>query len=568
MKSRSSCLLSLFLAFLLLFSACREGNGATGGITASEPLSSLCGTDTTGVPSTTEYHLGELPATELPTYTLTEAEIAELRATIEQFEKLVLSEEASLQDIEALGLVLEEQFFAVQEQVTIANILYYADITDVEAAERYTEAVSVISELQVLYNTACRTIYAEVSEERRKALFADWSEEEILFLERYTPEVTLIEEENIARFTEQQTLAEHHFYDGTAALYAEFVTSYQRMAEIYGYENYYEYATRNVYMRDYDREDREAFRQAVSQTLVPLFRQLSERMDAGIEGLNDWELAVIASLLYDDYNDVKPNYLMDYILSCDDSMRDGLLHAFQNGNAYFSTNTNAYEGAFQVYLPSTGTPFCFYGPGYHDTFNVAHELGHYYAALYRDERDRTMDLLETHSQGNELLLLAYLSDELPSKVYAVLRDYCMINYLSVILVATIVDDFEEQIYTLDDVSDFTSADFDAVMREVCETYGGYAYLNTVLTDMNDYWRLVVLQSPVYYISYATSAMAALSLFGLAEEDAEEAYTCYRILVEQTNAEDHFLRALEKSGLKSPFEPYFAVEIRRIVLGTA
>ena len=66
--------------------------------------------------------------------------------------------------------------------------------------------------------------------------------------------------------------------------------------------------------------------------------------------------------------------------------------------------------------------------------------------------------------------------------------------------------------------------------------------------------MVAISNPVYYISYAISAVAATEIFYVAEEvGQQEAYDKYTILVEGVTYEDGFLGALEKASLGSPFK---------------
>ena len=91
------------------------------------------------------------------------------------------------------------------------------------------------------------------------------------------------------------------------------------------------------------------------------------------------------------------------------------------------------------------------------------------------------------------------------------------------------------------------------MTEVCEAYGGADWVTNNISDPYSYWRRVAISNPVYYISYAVSAAAAVEIFALAEEDTTKAYTAYTTLVEGVTEEDGFLLALGKAGLYTPFE---------------
>ena len=118
---------------------------------------------------------------------------------------------------------------------------------------------------------------------------------------------------------------------------------------------------------------------------------------------------------------------------------------------------------------------------------------------------------------------------------------------------TIIDEFEQKVYELDSVEGYTSDDFDAIMTEVCEKYGGAIYVGDVISDPFYYWRAVCITNPVYYISYAVSSVAALEIAGLVESDKDAAYAAYTTLVEGVTYEDGFLGALTKAGLTTPFD---------------
>ena len=66
---------------------------------------------------------------------------------------------------------------------------------------------------------------------------------------------------------------------------------------------------------------------------------------------------------------------------------------------------------------------CYFGPGYQDMLTVLHELGHYGAMLINEGFDGSMDIAETHSQGNEYLFLSYLYTKRHSATYDVLIKY-------------------------------------------------------------------------------------------------------------------------------------------------
>ena len=62
-----------------------------------------------------------------------------------------------------------------------------------------------------------------------------------------------------------------------------------------------------------------------------------------------------------------------------------------------------------------------------------------------------------------------------------------------------------------------------------------------------------MESPVYYVSYAMSDVAALNLYTIASQDREKAYEIYGNLLKDLDMELGFQENLKKVGLSGPFD---------------
>ncbi|MBO4380775.1 MAG: hypothetical protein J5815_01325, partial [Clostridia bacterium] len=117
-------------------------------------------------------------------------------------------------------------------------------------------------------------------------------------------------------------------------------------------------------------------------------------------------------------------------------------------------------------------------------------------------------------------------------------------------------------------ADGISADeYDDLFLDVLTTYG----LDNILNSA--YWRYVVIESPCYYISYSTAALASLQLYAMAMEDLAENHNLdatrakYYKLITFTDNDNYahtdfvgdrvvdagFAETLEYAGLYSIFE---------------
>ena len=152
-----------------------------------------------------------------------------------------------------------------------------------------------------------------------------------------------------------------------------------------------------------------------------------------------------------------------------------------------------------------------------------------------------------------MLLLKHLESVMPARVYEVIKNYKLYMCVLEMTVSVIIDEFERAVYDLESVEGFKSADFDAIMDKVCAEYGNFTTLEQNIMDINEYWRLTATNSPVYYISYATSLTEALNVFAEAELDYDNAKEIYRIIIEEVSEDEKFRDAAAMAGLTDPFD---------------
>lgn len=458
----------------------------------------------------------------------------------------------TIEEVDAMYQEFETAFYHLAEQRTIATIIYYCDTSDEVASARYLDTQDAFLDVNDKYNTVLREIY--LNSPYSAELFADWTEEEIQSLLDYDPTIMALRKEIEELQVEVDNLDDgaKDYNDKSTALYVQIVTKNNQLAKLYGYDNYYDYATENVYDRDYKAEDLVLFREYIIEYVVPQFGKVYSDF-RGYSDLKEWKRKQFLNFMQQDFDELKKNYLVMYLDSLEGTMGEGMRDVFESKNCIFADMGTSHSTAFCTYLYESETPFCLFGSSGQESTTLAHEIGHYYASYVNNDLGN-YDLLETHSQGNEYLFLNYIKDELDSEAYNCIRAYQLVNACYVMIMATIIDEFEQEVYALESVEGMTSADFDAIMTKVCEKYGGAEWVSDKLADPYAYWRMVAISNPVYYISYAISAVSATEIFYVAEEvGQDEAYTIYTTLVEGVTYEDGFLGALEIAGLGSPFE---------------
>ena len=585
-------MLALLLAIVITLSACNVGGNTTD--TTETTVETTVADETTAgeedtsgettVEETTEEETTEEETTEEETtvkgqlagyrgtislsieqvkelYTLTDEYFDAALAKLAEFEELAIIGEDS-DAVDAIYEEFEDMFFHIETQVNIATLIYYYNTTVEETNEAYLNATEKYGDMYNAYVESCKKVYE--NSPIRDELFADWTEEDIAELFAYSSEIQDLNQRNEELLVELNDLLEADFYDRSAEIYAEIVTNNNRIAELNGYDNYYDYASTEIYGRDYTREDIAQFSDSVWKTFFKNMNTLSNGWMEAYYGLSNVKARKVLSFLESPFDRQTKNYLQSYIDSYEGSMHEGLSHMFENKNVLFADSRNSHQSAFQLYLTELEKPFCLFGSNGQSTSTIAHEMGHYYAALYNPDVS-SYDLAETQSQSNELLLLKFLEGEFSADIYEVIKGYTMYNFAVQSVVCVIIDEFERAVYDLESVEGYTSEDFDAIMAEVCMKYGGVEMLSQNVVDINQYWRQVATNSPVYYISYAVSMVASLSLYTTAVEDEAAAREIYRILIEETEENETFMSAVERSGLDDPFLPETLNKIMQVML---
>ncbi len=491
-------------------------------------------------------------------YTLTESDVRDAKLFLSEAEKATLGSPINVFQMNDAWNKFISKYYFVAEQANVAYVLYAYDKSNANYKENYLYASTSYTDIYSGYIATLRRIYNSSS---RETFFGSWSQEDINNILKKDEEVASLELANDKLLIELDELSDAEFNNGSVEIYKKTIENNIKIATKFGYDNYYEYADKETYLRDFSIEQKQEYKKLVSKYMVDLYKKNKEEYTSGVNALNAEEKNTLRKILYTSFNSDEITYFNDYVISYgDEDMISSLTHAFNNNNVLFSQKEECLQSAFTVYMPYSGRPFCYFGSDYSDSFTVAHEIGHYYADLNMGLVNACLDLLETHSQSNEVLFLEYLSTVLPQNVFDVLESYKLQNFYASILVGAIIDDFEYLVYNSKSVKDFTSADFDGLMTTVCENYGGREFIEKNITDINKYWRKTVIRQPMYYFSYSTSAVASVGLYATAILDRETARENYRTLVEETNVEKGFVSCITASGYLNPFEEDFYLSI--------
>ncbi len=449
--------------------------------------------------------------------------------------------------VDALHTELYELIMNAISQRQLAEIAYYCDMDNEELEETHAYMLDYHTNVVAKFYTLSRPFYDSCY---REFYYQGMSEEEInAFLfdsdAVSNPEYTALKERNNAIETEFLALSELQQKAKIAEMYAEFAENNNKMAVLMGYENYLEYAYENVYGRDYTYQDAAELADLVKEYIAPVFAAVYKKWDTiAVSDQKDIDTYysqvrdsffenINANTLVNDYID-----LLAFTTNPDKqiSFSDEFNKLMGDGNMF----RGDYDGAFVTTISGVNLPIAYFGPGYDNAFTIVHEFGHFMNEIYSAdiaeenyEFSQSYDLLEMHSQGDELLYLAYLKENAGFTEVALnlVETYTLVNMLYIVMAGMTIDAFEQAIY----LNQYDGLNADVIMADGKITADEYDFLYTsICTDfgavdvIDGYWQYgMTITSACYYVSYSVSALSVLQLYEMANTDgfdvAKDAY---------------------------------------------
>lgn len=428
-----------------------------------------------------------------------------------------------------------------------AYIKYSIDLT-MESYNEYSDINDYLLKISEWEKAFYKKIYNSSFKDQ---FFEGYTEEEILkLIKEYPKEYYDIEENNSKLYAEYEAI-DNLDDPRVVEIYKKLVVNLNKQARLCGYEDYRDFAYENVYERDFTYRDTIEFSNNVALYGESTFVTKATDFKKAYASASTKNSRAVASFIEDKYTAHEDEFEA-FAREIGGSYYLAYQSLFNNGYYYFA-DTGSMEGAYTTYLDNKNTPACYFGPGYQDISTVVHEFGHYYSMLQRGNGSGSLDLAETQSQANEALFLAYLvsHNKLSEKTLSMVKDYVLTDLLLTLVLSSIVNDFENIVYSTENIS---LLDLDQTFINICEKYAGYDTLKTYIgNDFYDYWRYVTIDNPLYYISYSVGLVPAINLYILGIEDFEAAAKAYNNIVIYDYNNMSFLDVLDNAGLANPFD---------------
>lgn len=392
-------------------------------------------------------------------------------------------------------------------------------------------------------------LLAEYEKKSAAEYTAEWKGKQITL-----DEMDELYDEGTLSGTEWNELYKEILKNENAALgpiFLELVTIRNRYAETEGMDNYLDYAYES-YMRSYTTEDTSRMAELAEQILIPLEEKLPAVTDE--DGLDEY-----AEKHLDPETGMK--LTVPYLKEIAPELDEAYQYMEEHGLYDLEYDENKTAGAYTIGLPSEHSLFLFSQPdGYFTDFSTfIHEFGHF-SQMYWTEPYHSwpyvfnVDLAEVHSQGLELLFLDYY-DAMLGEWGGTGKKLVLRSLIESITGGFATDQLEQYAYENPDV---TLEEFNEYAGAVRAGFGyepEWSAYDWVETSH-------IYETPGYYISYATSAIAAFELWEEALEDRDEAVGDYLTLVEFPQAP--LDEMLKQCGLSTPYESGILNTIRRNV----
>ena len=329
-------------------------------------------------------------------------------------------------------------------------------------------------------------------------------------------------------------------------IYIELINVRNSIAKAYNYKTYAEYSYVNTYYRDYTPTDVLNLCNSVKRKIVPLFSKIySTRNQAGFDELDSYFSKVTDRKLLE--------MLSNYLGAFDESFVE-TFNYMKKYNLYdIEGRENKASGGFTTYINGYSSPFLFNNPDedFYDLMSLEHEFGHFYEYYITSGNvAASTDISEIYSQALELMYTNHYSDMLSEKYVSSAIDYTIVQRLDTIIEGCLYDEFQQKVYSMENP---TVEKINQLYCSLCKEYG-LIDSNDPITEAYDWVEVTHnFTQPMYYISYAISAVPAFELWEISLKDFDKAADIYVNMVTQGSSLS-YTELLEENNLLSPFNP--------------
>ena len=427
-----------------------------------------------------------------------------------------LAENGGTQDeFDEADFLLWDEMSRVYTLYILASNMSYTDAADEALAGEAARALEVY---YGAYDEFMLALRAMALSEHAELMESGYSRSLIDAVSAYEPSTG----EQDALTTRENALISRYYAEAAretpdeAALgeiFVELVEVRNAIAAAAGYESYAEYAYGTLYSKDYTPEDARAVWDGAREHIAPLiWRYAGEITDrAGAleaDGSFDCSEESVLRALGDGAERLSGDLYAAWRYLTDHRLYD------------ISVSAKKAEVGFTTFMPYYNEPYIFnasYGTFY-DYLDMMHEFGHFVNYFYCPESAvfsmPDNDLSELQSQGMTVVMTALFDDLFGKERGDVMRDEALLELAFSVIDGALYDEFQQRVYAEEDLTPERASQIYAGLY----TEYGYSPYDGYETE----WLYVShnFDSPFYYISYAVSAVGALEINALLQDDFE------------------------------------------------
>lgn len=317
-------------------------------------------------------------------------------------------------------------------------------------------------------------------------------------------------------------------------IYLKLVDLRTEFAKESGYEDYAAYADAEEYNRDYTEAEVKQLHKDVKKIAKTYFDNYYAAYDS-------------ASAM----PEMSEQKLLDTLLKYSEQVDDmaGASAQQMTGDKLITLGEGEgrQDGAFTTYIRKAGCPFISMSlSGDQDFITLSHEFGHF--VEYNNETQKNIltdedniDLAEVASNGLQGLMTCFYDDIFKAQAKQA-KIITVGSLLENVIDGCIEDEFQRAVYK----------DPDMDLEELNKLYANiYAQYNTWAADDPGYaWVFVShnFESPMYYISYTVSALAALQIWNQSNKNFGKAVRTWEKFIDHGTYNRTYLDVVGKCGL--------------------
>ena len=356
------------------------------------------------------------------------------------------------------------------------------------------------------------------------------------------------------------------YADDVYDLYMESVKLNNRLAQNYGYDNYVDYAYSEIYGYYFTADEAKDFFAALKGSkLKEGYNALTLKADDTLAAMTEEDYSSFFTYKMNDDFSKLSKVIEEHAARVGEPMQKAFEHMVDYNYFYIAGAYDyfAYNGSYVQYLYGANSPYMFIklnGSAY-DITTIIHELGHYTYDYANNGVYATFDFSETHSQTNELLFIEEYDKLFNERVADYLKLQVQLGVVeSAMITGATIAEFEQEVYT--NPSKYRSAD------DLSELYADI-YAQYTGEDGDNFWLSVphIITSPMYYISYAVSAISAFNIYIEYVSDSEKGLSEYNSLFGEDTIGKKYDEILENIGVELPTESATIEKVCNYFIGT-